>query len=133
MGKCQAGQKDKASDILFQASEAAVNADSDFTILLLGATIASNYVKIGQKDTASFILSKVLPLTETIRSDSLKDAMLANITTTYAQTGQYDQALQVAQTITPRSSRAKVSKANALVSILIEYAKTGHLRSGREL
>jgi predicted negative regulator of RcsB-dependent stress response len=116
----QAGQKDKAADILYQASEAAVEADSDLSIFLSGTMIASNYIKIGQKDRACFILSKVLPLADAMSNEDLKNAMLANTVAKYAQAGQYNQALQIAKEIT-----IPASKADAFVSIIINYAQDG--------
>jgi len=126
----QAGQTEKATQILFQALETANTIEGANSKARVLADIAGKYADAGQPEKAAQVLSQAFETARTIEYASSKAWALVDIAGKYADAGQTEkatqilsQALETAKTFKDADSKVWVL-ADIAINIEIKYAKT---------
>ena len=143
----QAGQTEKATQILFQALETANTIEGANSKARVLADIAGKYADAGQPEKATQILSQALETAKTIKDADSKVWVLADIAGKYADAGQFNKALEIAKTFkdadsfidhqsgwpTGRTIADAVWEAKALADIAGKYAQAGQFNQALEI
>jgi tetratricopeptide (TPR) repeat protein len=120
-GYTEAGQEEKASEVLSEAFEVTQTVELPADKAMVLEAIARQYWQVGEPEQAAELLSQALQVAESIWGISIvKDTVVERIALVYSEMGDRDRALQVAETIL-----GKMAQSRALAQIAIHYAKAG--------
>jgi len=125
----EAGQKDKAAEVLSQALQVAKTTNNIYLLTEIGG----KYIEAGQNNKASEVLSQALQVVKTIEDASSKANALTEIAGSYAAVGQKDQAsevlsqaLQLVKTIKGAEDRNVFPNSSTILQQIVgKYAAVG--------